>query len=117
MLYQINGENIPPFSDYKMNTERQYSDVITDETGREHRTLIRASKYVIEIEFGEITYGQLQWLRNKLNPLGFQYIGNTQDGQKTFTALGELSPAVLVDYYGDGPDDSYWSCTLTITEV
>ena len=116
--WKINSTTLPsPTSVSPEVTDLYGEETGRDEAGFNHLDLIRAGVKKWTLRFEMLTRKELNDLEAALNPLGFQFTGFHSGNWVTVTSCyGNLTGQELVAYFGDGEEDSYWNCQLSIIE-
>ena len=116
--WKINSTTLPsPTSVSPEVTDLYGEETGRDEAGFNHLDLIRAGVKKWTLRFEMLTRKELNDLEAALNPLGFQFTGFHHDGWVTVTSCyGNLTGQELAAYFGDGEEESYWNCQLSIIE-
>lgn len=117
MKYKINGVTMPVPTGYVMETNNLYGpNTGRDEAGFNHLDLVRSNVKKWNISHEKITRGEMDTLKNALNPLGFEFTGLHTNGVVTCNCYGTIKDLKCVYYENDTASGSYWDLSISIIE-
>ncbi len=115
--YKINGVIMPPFETIEPETNDLYGENTgRDEAGYNHLDLVRPNVRKWKITHRMITRGELDQIRDALNPSGFNVTAPHTSGMETANCYGKISGIKINLYEDNTPEGSFWDCTVTLIE-